>query len=337
MVEDEGGMMAEYKLDPPPSESIPVSRQRNLESLQRNAGELFLKALADPRTIELMLNPDGVLWQERLGEEMQPIGRMEAYRAEALFRVVASCLHKTITWDKPQLDGEFPLDGSRFSGALPPVVSNPIFAIRKKASKVITLDEYVASGVMTKKQRDVLVQSVETHRNVLVIGGTSSGKTTLTNALIDAMVLGCPAERIIIIEDTGEIQCMAKNVVFFHTTENVSMTLLLKQSLRLRPNRICVGEVRDHAALDLMDAWNTGHEGGIATLHANSALLGLSRLRGLVSRNEFAPKEIEEIIGEAVHRVVFIERTPQGRKVREILGVSGYSRHTGQYDVEQLA
>lgn len=313
---------------------VPVSRQRSLESLQRHAGELFLKALADPLTIELMLNPDGVLWQERLGEEMHPIGHMETHRVEALFRVVASYLHKTITWDSPQLDGEFPLDGSRFSGALPPVVTGPTFAIRKKASKVMTLDEYVASGIMTQKQRDVLVQSVLDHRNILVIGGTSSGKTTLTNALIDAMVSGSPSERIIIIEDTGEIQCRARNVVFFHTTETVSMTLLLKQSLRMRPNRICVGEVRDHAALDLMDAWNTGHEGGIATLHANSALLGLSRLRGLVSRNEFAPKDIEEVIGEAVHRVVFIERTQQGRRVKEILRVNGYSHRTQQYEIE---
>lgn len=313
---------------------VPVSRQRSLESLQRHAGDLFLKALVDPLTIELMLNPDGVLWQERLGEDMCPIGRMETHRVEALFRVVASYLHKTITWDRPQLDGEFPLDGSRFSGALPPVVTGPTFAIRKKASKVMTLDEYVASGVMTQEQRDVLVQSVLEHRNILVIGGTSSGKTTLTNALIDAMVSGSPSERIIIIEDTGEIQCLARNVVFFHTTETVSMTLLLKQSLRMRPNRICVGEVRDHAALDLMDAWNTGHEGGIATLHANSALLGLSRLRGLVSRNEFAPKDIEEVIGEAVHRVVFIERTPQGRRVKEILRVNGYSRRTQQYEIK---
>lgn len=321
----------------PIPEAPSLSRQRNIESLVRNVGQTFLDALADPHTIELLLNPDGVLWQERLGEEMRPIGHMERHKVEAMFRIVASSLNKTVTWDNPQLDGEFPLDGSRFAGALPPVVTGPMFAIRKKASNVFTLDQYVSSGVMTERQKDALCQAVAEHKNILVIGGTSSGKTTLTNALIEEMVRCHPTERIIIIEDTGEIQCKARNVVFYHTTNEVSMTLLLKQTLRIRPDRICVGEVRDYAALDLLDAWNTGHEGGIATVHANNALLGLSRIRGLVSRNKHAPAEIEEVIGEAVHRIVFIARTPEGRRVKEILAVNGYSSQRKQYDVAYLA
>ena len=132
---------------------------------------------------------------------------------------------------------------------------------------------------MTHGQGDILTQAVADHKNILVAGGTSSGKTTLTNALIAEIAKACPDERLIIIEDTGEIQCTARNVVFFHTSATVSMTLLLKQSLRLRPNRIFVGEVRDHAALDLLDAWNTGHKRltEIARCSRGTPRIGLSR------------------------------------------------------------
>lgn len=309
-----------------------TSWQRNLDALRRHAGPLLLDALADPLTIEVALNPDGSLWRERLGEDMSRIGSLEAYRAEALLRTLAGMLNKVITAESPQLDGEWPLDGSRFSGALPPVAARPMFSIRKRASRVFSLDEYVRSGVMTERQKDRLCEAVRDHRNILVIGGTSSGKTTLTNAIIAEVARQYPQERLIIIEDTGEIQCASPNVVFLHTTVNVSMTLLLKQSLRLRPDRILVGEVRDHAALDLLDAWNTGHEGGIATLHANSAREGLTRLRGLVTRNQYAPGDIEEVIGQAVHCLVFLQRTEQGRRVREILEVRGWSRQAHDYE-----
>ena len=317
------------------SENTDTSSQRNLNSLKRHCGPQMLAMLDDPLTIEIMLNPDGSLWHERLGEPVKKVGTMERCKAEALFRCVAACLDKTITRDSPQLDGEFPLDKSRFSGALPPVVSAPMFAIRRKASSVYTLDQYVESQIMTPHQRDVLAQAVAAHKNILVAGGTSSGKTTLTNALIDEISKSCPNERLIIIEDTGEIQCTAPNVVFLHTSTTVSMTMLLKQALRLRPERIFVGEVRDHAALDLLDAWNTGHEGGIATVHANNAVMALSRLRGLILRNEFAPREVEQVIGEAVHIVVFIQKTPAGRRVKEVLGINGYT--DGGYDLQTLA
>lgn len=317
------------------SEVDESTRKRNLASLERNCGQQLLDLLRDPQTIEIMLNPDGQLWHERLGEPMRVVGHLPRHRAEAMFRGVAACLNKVVTWDNPQLDGEFPLDGSRFSGALPPIVSAPTFAIRKRASSVFTVEEYIAAGIMTHGQGDILTQAVADHKNILVAGGTSSGKTTLTNALIAEIAKACPDERLIIIEDTGEIQCTARNVVFFHTSATVSMTLLLKQSLRLRPNRIFVGEVRDHAALDLLDAWNTGHEGGIATVHANSAALALSRLRGLIMRNEFAPREVESVISEAVDNVVYIENCQGQRRIKEIIEVKGYTENG--YILETIA
>jgi type IV secretion system protein VirB11 len=281
-----------------------------------------------------MLNADGRLWQERLGETMQCIGTLRIAQTEAIIKTVAGYHGKEITRGKPILEGEFPLDGSRFAGQLPPVVSAPTFAIRKRAVAIFTLEQYVDAGSMTATQCVALTDAVAAHRNILVIGGTGSGKTTLVNAIINEMVACDPSERIFIIEDTGEIQCAAENFVQYHTSVDVTMTALLKATLRMRPDRILVGEVRGPEALDLLDAWNTGHEGGAATLHANSAPAGLARLRSLITRNESAPAEIEQLIGEVVHVVVHIARTPEGRRVQEILAVSGY--RDGQYLTKTL-
>lgn len=251
-----------------------------------------------------------------------------------VIETIAGFHGKEVTRSKPILEGEFPLDGSRFAGQLPPVVPAPTFAIRKKAVAIFTLDQYVENGIMTADQQQVLVEAVAAHRNILVIGGTGSGKTTLVNAIINEMVITDPTERVFIIEDTGEIQCAAENHVQYHTSLDVSMTALLKTTLRMRPDRILVGEVRGAEALDLLDAWNTGHEGGAATLHANNANAGLARLRSLITRNPAAPAEIEPLIGEVVHIVVHIARTPEGRRIQEILEVSGYC--DGQYITKSL-
>ncbi|WP_408072908.1 P-type conjugative transfer ATPase TrbB [Legionella pneumophila] len=309
-------------------------KDRAKEKLKRDLGELIEGALNDPKTVEIMLNSDGMLWQERLGETMRCIGSITEARAESIIKTVAGFHGKEVTRYKPLLEGELPLDGSRFAGQLPPVVSSPTFAIRKKALSVFSLNQYVESGIITEAQSEVIEQAVVAHRNILVIGGTGSGKTTLVNAIINEMVIHAPEERIFIIEDTGEIQCAAKNCVQYHTTLDVSMTQLLKTTLRMRPDRILVGEVRGSEALDLLDAWNTGHEGGAATLHANNCLAGLHRLKSLITRNPSAPTEIEPLIGETVHCVVHIARTPQGRRVEEIISVKGYEN--GHYNIEQL-
>jgi type IV secretion system protein VirB11 len=316
---------------------IPSSvKERAKVKLERDMGPALFAALNDPKTVEIMLNADGKVWQERLGEKMQCIGTLRPAQAQAIIETVAGYHGKEVTRKKPILEGEFPLDGSRFAGQIPPVVpeGTVTFAIRKKAVKIFTLDQYVEAGIMTPAHRDALVEAVAAHRNILVVGGTGSGKTTLVNAIIHQMVVNDPTERVFIIEDTGEIQCAAKNHVQYHTALDVGMTALLKTTLRMRPDRILVGEVRGAEALDLLDAWNTGHEGGAATLHANSASAGLTRLRSLITRNEAAPAEIEPLIGEAVHVVVHIARTPEGRRIQEVLEVSGYAN--GQYSTKSL-
>ena len=265
---------------------------------------------------------------------MRRIGEMKGPRAEAIIRTVASMLNAVVRWDNPLLEGEFPLDGSRFAAQLPPIVGAPTFALRKKASAVFTLAQYVAAGIMAEAQRQILQEGVRNHRNILVIGGTGSGKTTLINGLIHEMTESAPDERIIIIEDTGEIQCAARNAVKFHTTLTVSMTQLLRTTLRMRPDRILVGEVRGPEALDLLMAWNTGHEGGIATLHANNARAGLDRLRMLITMHPESPEGIEPLIAEAVHMIVHIAKTEEGRVIKEILSIKGYRE--GEYQTQQL-
>ena len=309
-------------------------QERARKKLERDLGPLLLTALNDPRTVELMLNADGKLWQERLGEPMTCIGMLRTAQAEAIIKTVAGYHGKEVTRGKPILEGELPLDGSRFAGQLPPIVPAPTFAIRKRAIALFTLDHYVDSGILTTARCRAIKDAVAAHRNILVTGGTGSGKTTLVNAIIDEMVQRDPAERVFIIEDTGEIQCAARNFVQYHTSLDVSMTALLKATLRMRPDRILVGEVRGPEALDLLDAWNTGHEGGAATLHANSAAAGLARLKSLVTRHESAPADIEPLIGEVVHLVVHVARTPEGRRVQEVLEVRGYE--AGRYITQSL-
>ena len=316
------------------SEDFSTLKERARKKLERDMGPLLVAALNDPSTIDIMLNSDGRLWQERLGEKMKCIGTLRVAQAEAIIKTIAGYHGKEITRGKPILEGELPLDGSRFAGQLPPIVPFPTFAIRKKAIAIFTLAQYVEAGSMTPSQCEALKNAVAAHRNILVIGGTGSGKTTLVNAIINEMVVVDPTERVFIIEDTGEIQCAAENFVQYHTSLDVSMTALLKTALRMRPDRILVGEVRGPEALDLLDAWNTGHEGGAATLHANNAQAGLARLKSLITRNPSAPFEIEPLIGEVVHVVVHIARTPEGRRIQEILEVSGYE--DGRYLTKTL-
>jgi len=317
-----------------PEDQCASVKNRAKKKLERDMGPLLLDALHDLKTIELMLNADGKLWQERLGEGMRCIGTLRAAQAEAIIKTVAGYHGKEITRVNPIIEGELPLDGSRFAGQLPPIVPAPTFAIRKKAVVIFTIEQYVSAGIMTTAQYASLKAAVRNHRNILVIGGTGSGKTTLVNAIINEMVLCNPTERVCIIEDTGEIQCAAENFVQYHTSLDVSMTALLKVILRMRPDRILVGEVRGPEALDLLDAWNTGHEGGAATLHANNPLAGLARLKSLISRNRSAPSDIEPLIGEVVHVVVHIARTSNGRRVQEILEISGYEN--GRYITRAL-
>jgi type IV secretion system protein VirB11 len=299
------------------------------DSLRDALGPLILEALADPSVVEIMLNPDGKLFEERVGAGMRQIGVMSVDDAQVVIGLVAHVLKSEVDKSRPIVSGELPLGGERFEGLLPPVVARPVFAIRKRAILVFELDDYVSNGIMTEDQARVIREAVSKRLNIIVSGGTGTGKTTLTNAIIAEIVRTAPGHRLLILEDTAEIQCTAENAVLLHTSDHVDMQRLLKSCMRLRPDRIIVGEVRDGAALTLLKAWNTGHPGGAATVHANNAIAALTRLEQLTS--EASSQPMQAVIGEAVGLIVSIERTPRGRIVRDLVRVNGFQN--GKFDI----
>ncbi len=237
------------------------------ERLRRELGASVLAALDDPDVIEIILNPDGTLWLESHGGGMRPAGtKMNAVQAERLIGTVAFALNTVANDQRPVIECELPLDGSRFTGWLPPVVSSPSFVIRKHARLIYTLDDYLAHGIIDANQAEEFRGAVARRENIVLAGGTGSGKTTLANALLHEMVrLGNPNERFIIIEDTLELHCDAPNVMQLHTTVAADLTFLTRTTMRARPDRIIIGEVRGGEALALLKAWNTGHPGGVTT------------------------------------------------------------------------
>ena len=300
--------------------------ERVREKIRREAGSKVMEALSDPQVVEILLNSDGLLWIERLGAEMHCEGSLGRTAAENLIATVASYYSHVTNRDSPILECEFPLDGSRFQALVSPIVESPIFSIRKRAIKTHSLSDYVADGIMTEGQAQMIRSAIAERKNILVVGGTGTGKTTLGNALIDAMVEVNPEHRIVIIEDTREIQCRAKNSVQMKTSDSKTMTHLLRATLRLRPDRIIVGEVRGGEALALLKAWNTGHPGGIATLHANNARAGLIRLEQLIGEavTDSGGRQMSTLIAEAVDQIVVISKANGQRTITEIAQVRGF-------------
>jgi type IV secretion system protein TrbB len=308
--------------------------RRLAESMRRQLGE-FCRYLEEPDVIEISLNPDGQVWIDRLGQTMQPAGAMRAEAAEALIATIASIHRTVVTREQPILECELPLDGSRFEALIPPVVPAPVFSIRRKASALIPLAEYEASGIMTAAQRRLIEDAIAGRRNILVTGATMSGKTTLCNALIDTMVQAAPDHRLVIIEDMAELQCAQPNAVLLHTSDTVDMQRLVRAAMRLRPDRILVGETRGGECLDLLKAWHSGHPGGLSTIHADNARDGLARLELLLLERTQNP--LPKLIASAINMIVHIEKIsgPPGRRVTEIVSVAGY--RDGEYRFELLA
>jgi len=279
-----------------------------------------------------MVNPDGTLRLDRLGEGRVDTGeRLEAAEAERIIRLVASHVRAEVHANNPIISAELP-SGERFEGLLPPVALAPCFAIRKPAARVYRLADYVADHIMMPIQADALRKAVRDRRNILVAGGTSSGKTTLANALLAEMA-GLD-ERVILIEDTRELQCAAPDCVALRTRRGVvSMADLVRSTLRLRPDRIVVGEVRGAEALDMLKAWNTGHPGGIATVHANSARSALYRIEQLCQEGIVTVPR--RLIAEAINLVVFIHGRGTGRRIETVAEVTGLDGN-GDYAVTAL-
>ncbi len=312
---------------------IEEARLRRRQMLLTAFGPEIEAALEDPTVIEVMVNPDGRLWLDKAGGGRLDTGTLiSPAEAERIIRLVAAHMRGEVHEGAPIVSAELPETGERFEGLLPPVALAPCFAIRKPAEVIYQLADYVEAQIMAPLQAKVLSEAVVECRNIVVVGGTSSGKTTLVNALLAEVAES--NDRVIILEDTRELNCAALDVVSLRTKPGVA-TLgdLVRSTLRLRPDRIIIGEVRGPEALDMLKAWNTGHPGGITTIHANSDRAGLYRLEQLIQ--EAVTTVPRRLIADAVDILVFIEGRGAARKVRNISEVTGLDSN-GDYQISPL-
>ena len=317
-------------------ETISERERRLRRKLDEDLGPEIRLALGDDTVVEIVLNDDGALWVDRLGRPMEllPV-RMDADRASRLVGTVAALLETVVNEAKPIVEGELPFYGARFQGLVPPVVRRPIFAIRKKALLVHTLVDYVDRGRLDPHHAREICRAVRLRQNIVVCGGTGSGKTTFTNALLREKVeSGKAGQRIVVLEDTPELQCCAENTVALRSCEQADLGRLVRATMRLRPDAIVVGEVRGREALDLLKAWNTGHPGGVSTLHANGARAALSRIDQLVQ--EAGVPSQPHFVADAVDMVVALARRADGPRVTEVVHVVGFDERSRTYQLESV-
>ena len=302
---------------------------RSTRMLRTALGPAITGFLEDPSIAEVMLNPDGRLWIDRLTSGLENTGQsLCAADGERIIRLVAHHVGAEVHAEAPRLSAELPETGERFEGLLPPIVTSPAFAIRKPATAVFTLSDYVSHGIMTNAQATSLRRAVQDRQNILVAGGTSTGKTTLTNALLQEVAQG--NDRVVLIEDTRELQCRAPNLVALRTRDGVvSLSDLVRSALRLRPDRIPIGEVRGPEALDLLKAWGTGHPGGIGTIHAGTAIGALRRLEQLIQ--EAVITVPRALIAETINLIAVLQGRGKDRRLAELAFVTGLDPRSHDY------
>lgn len=310
-------------------------KERLHSLLESSMGKKILDYLENDDVSEIMLNDDKTLWIDTLTNGRKYSGiEVSPYDSDRIIKIIATHLGEILNAKNPHLGGELPSTNDRFQGILPPLVANPTFTIRKKALLIFSLEDYLKNESLTQEQYDLLIEAIKKRKNILVVGGTSSGKTTLTNALIKEALKS--QHRMLILEDTQEIQVDKGNdVVFLRTSPVVTMRDLLKITMRMRPDRICVGEIRDGASLDLLKAWNSGHPGGICTVHADDCESGLDKLEQYCLELSESPQK--KLIGNTVDICIFIKRDENNkRKIQEIKKVS-YDKIANDYLLKELS
>jgi type IV secretion system protein VirB11 len=308
--------------------SLSEALARGARMLKTALGASVAAWLEDPAVVEVMLNPDGRLWVDRLSAGLADTGEhLSAADGERIVRLVAHHVGAEVHAGAPRVSAELPGTGERFEGLLPPVVAAPVFAIRKPAVAVFTLNDYVRAGTMPEAAADVLRNAIVSRANILVAGGTSTGKTTLTNALLAEVAKS--SDRVVLIEDTRELQCLTPNLVALRTKDGVAtLSDLVRSSLRLRPDRIPIGEVRGAEALDLLKAWGTGHPGGIGTIHAGSAIGALRIQEAVIT----VPRAL---IAETIDVIAVLAGRGAERRLAELARVEGLDAH-GDYGIRPL-
>lgn len=318
-----------------PTPDISIAEQRRQNLLRHALGETVMGFLSASDVVEISLNDDGRLWVQRSGQDMEPAGVMPATAAHTVISLAADFLGQVVTHENPIVEGELPLPGSpRFEGLIPPVVATPSFSIRKHYGAVIPLSEYVAKGIVPKAVHEMIRNAVLERMNILVVGGTGSGKTTLVNGIIAEISELCPKQRLVMLEDTRELKSSSPNTLHLRSTLFTPIYTLAKAVMRLRPDRIIVGEVRDQCALDMLMAWNTGHPGGVCTTHCNEGIDdALTRLEELIMMGG-CPRPMQSLIGRAVDLILHIGLVQGERKLLKAVTVHGFNKLTQEYDLE---
>lgn len=319
---------------------------RNLDVL---LGTEVVELLHRPDITEIYVNDDGYIWYNSHEEgKVKSDIFLPPENVQAVIELAAGQDGKIVNEDIPSLSTEIRGYGCRFQGEIPPVVRNPQFNIRKKATRIFTLDDYVNNGTLSPKYADYLKKAIADRKNILVVGGTGTGKTTFLNAVLDSIAKISPYHRIISLEDLPELQCPADDYSPMFTKQDTgsggikyNMTRLLADCMRRSPDRIVVGEVRDGAAYTMLKAWNTGHEGGACTVHANSAEQGLTRIKSLAQEDPDAAGDIKELIGEAIDIVVSIVHVDlgggrKGRRINDVIEVNGYDGIKDKYIIKHI-
>lgn len=310
-----------------------LAEERIYDAIKHSLGPEVIALLDDDNVIEILRNANGALCVERLGNTIEKIQNSLTDRhVESLIRLLASSVQEICNDKYPSLAIKLPYWHARFQGLLPPIVDAPSFSIRKHAKHVFSLEHYLAHGTLSQEHYEVLLAAVNNRENIIISGGTGSGKTTLANAILGKMIE--TGDRIITVEDTPELR-LASDIglqIFTKNTINYSSQSALKDILRLRPDRIVLGELRDGACLDLIKAWNTGHSGGLTTIHANSCELAIRRIESLIA--EVSINIPRELISQTVNLVVQVKRQGPKRIVSEIIKINGLKN--GEYVFEPI-
>jgi type IV secretion system protein TrbB len=315
----------------------PTETQSRRHASLRSAVAPILDFLNDDAVVEIMLNADGRIWVDKVGVGMFAAkATMSPEEALRMLRLVATEMNAELSDRNPSLSGKLPLWGARVQASIPPIVESPVFALRKPARVVFGLEDYLARDIITPAQDRTLREAIASRQNILVGGGTGTGKTTFVNALLREVAR--TDDRVYLVEDTPELQCSAANKIQVLVQEpTYTWRRAIFDALRFRPDRIIVGEVRGPAALEMLKAWNTGHPGGLATLHANDTTSMLDRLCQLIE--EVVPHAPRQLVAQAVGLCVHMQRDarhPAGRSLSGIDRIVGLDSD-GRWQLEPVS